>query len=106
MANFKKNSRYTNGLSSKTRAGDNFLLLKKPLNLTSDPNDTLVAVKQEDILRPDIISNKAYGVPNLWWVILEYNNISDPLFELQPGQILKIPEINRVLLAIDNLGKI
>lgn len=106
MANFKRNTRYTNGLSSKNRAGVDFLLLRKPLNLSSDPGDTFVAVKQEDILRPDLISYKAYGQPDLWWAIFEYNNIQDPMFELRENQIIKIPDINRVLQAIKNLGKV
>lgn len=106
MANFKRNTRYTNGLTSKNRSGVNFLLLRKLLNLTTDPGDTTVAVKQEDILRPDLISQKSYDVPDLWWVIFEYNNIQDPMFELREGQILKIPAIERVLQAIQNLGKV
>lgn len=106
MANFKRNTRYTNGLSSKNRAGADFLLLRKPLTLVPDPGDTFVAVTSEDILRPDLISYKAYGQPDLWWAILEYNNIQDPLFELKESQILKIPDINRLLDAIKNLGKV
>lgn len=106
MAIFRKNTRYTNGISSKNRSGQDFLLLRNSLVLTSDPGDTLVAIKQEDILRPDLISQKAYNTPELWWVILEYNNIQDPMFELQLGQILKIPAIARVQKAIQNLGKI
>lgn len=106
MANFKRNTRYTNGLSSKNRAGTDFLLLRKSLSIQPDPGDTLVAVKQEDILRPDLISYKAYGQPDLWWAILEYNNIQDPLFELKESQILKIPSIDRVLAAIQKLGKV
>lgn len=106
MANFKRNTRYTNGLSSKTRDGANFLLLRKPLKLETDPGDTLVAIKQEDCRRPDLISQKAYNTPELWWVILEYNNITDPSFDLKEGQILKIPNIERVLRAIQNLGKV
>ena len=106
MANFKRNTRYTNGLSSKNREGVDFLLLRKSLKLVPDSGDTFVSIKQEDILRPDLISQKAYGQPDLWWVIFEYNNIQDPLFELKESQILKIPGINRVLAAIKNLGKI
>lgn len=106
MATFKKNNRYTNGFSSKNRAGTDFLLLRTALNLTPDSGDVFVSVKQEDILRPDLISQKAYGQPDLWWVILEYNNIQDPLFELKESQILKIPAIERVLAAIANLGKV
>lgn len=106
MANFKRNTRYTNGNSSKNRTGVDFLLLRKALKLSSDSSDTYVSLKQEDILRPDLISHKAYGQPGLWWAIFEYNNIQDPLFELKEGQIIKIPDIKRVLEAIKNLGKV
>lgn len=106
MANFKTNSRYTNGIISKDRNNLNFLLLRKKLNLPRHSTDTYVTITQEDVLRPDLIANKAYKTTDLLWVILEYNNISDPLFGLQINQILIIPEINRVLQAIQNLGKI
>lgn len=106
MANFKRNTRYTNGLSSKNREGQNFLLLRNSLTLPPDEGDTLVAIKQEDILRPDLISQKAYQTPDLWWVIFEYNNIQDPMFDLRESQILKIPALDRVLAAIQNLGKV
>lgn len=106
MANFKRNTRYTNGLSSKNREGQNFLLLRHSLDLPPDSGDTLVAIKQEDILRPDLISQKAYRTPDLWWVIFEYNNIQDPMFDLKESQILKIPSLDRVLAAIQNLGKV
>ena len=106
MANFKKNTRYTNGKTSKNRSGQNFLLRRSSLVLPPDPGDTSVAVTQEDVLRPDLISQKAYNTPDLWWVIFEYNNIQDPLFDLKISQIIKIPELNRVLEAIANLGKV
>ena len=105
MATFRRNTRYTNGITSKNRSGDAFLLLRKPLNLPPDSGDTLVAIKQEDILRPDLISQKAYNTPDLWWVTFEYNTIQDPMFELKESQILKIPSIDRVLAAIQQLGK-
>lgn len=105
MANFTPNTRYTNGIISKTREGATFILLRKSLNLPPSPGDTMVAIKQEDVLRPDLISQKAYSTPNLWWVIFDYNNIRDPIFDLKPGQILKIPQMERVLEAIRKLGK-
>lgn len=106
MAVFKRNTRYTNGKSSQTREGKKFLLLRKQLILGSDPGDTFISIKQEDISRPDLISHKAYGTYNLWWAIMEYNKIQDPIFELKEGQILKIPELERLLKAINNLNKV
>jgi len=106
MANFKRNTRYTNGIVSKDQNDNQFLLLRKALVLPPDSGDTYIAVKQEDCLRPDLIAQKAYNSPDLWWVIFEYNNIQDPMFELKESQILRIPALSRVLLAISNLGKI
>lgn len=105
MANFKKNTRYTNGQLSKNRAGQSFIVLRKPLQLDPQEGDVFVTIGQDLLGRPDLISYKAYGTPDLWWVIFEFNNISDPLFGLKIGQRLRIPEINRVLKAIDLLGR-
>ena len=35
--------------------------------------------------RPDRISNLFYGTPDLWWMIMEINNISDPFEGLNVG---------------------
>src|ERR1035437_3500550 len=34
--------------------------------------------------RPDLMSNQIYGVPDLWWKILEVNNIFD-VFDFKAG---------------------
>lgn len=48
-------------------------------------------VTSEDIMRPDLISYKAYGTVKYWWVILVFNDIEDPLTEIQPGLLIEIP---------------
>jgi len=103
MANFRRLSRYTGGILEKNRSGQDFLTLRLPLNLQPSDGDVFVEITQDLLNRPDLISYKAYGTPDLHWAIYEFNGIRDPLFELQIGQILRIPEINRVLLAIQNL---
>lgn len=103
MANFKSLSRYTTGTVAQNRSGQKFLMLRRTLSLTEDAGDVFVTITQDLANRPDLISNKAYGTPDLWWVIYEFNNIRDPLFEIQPGRILRIPELERVLLAIQEL---
>lgn len=35
--------------------------------------------------RPDRISNLFYGTPDLWWMVMELNNISDPFEGLNVG---------------------
>lgn len=104
MANFKKNTRYTNGIINKNREGTSFLQLRSNLGLTPDQGDVVVTISQDLLYRPDLISQKAYNTPDLWWVIAEYNNIFDPIFDLQIGQTLKIPAISRVLAAIKVMG--
>lgn len=104
MANFKKLSRYTNGIITTNRSGQEFLVLRGQLELEPEEGDVFVEITQDLIRRPDLIAQKAYGNPDLWWVIYEFNGIRDPLFELRPGQILRIPELDRVLEAVRNIG--
>lgn len=105
MANFKTLNRYTNGTVTFTRDGKQFLVLRKPLNLKPDNGDVFVTLTQDLLQRPDLISYKAYGTADLWWVILEYNNIRDPLFELKINQVIRIPSIDRVLAAISTMNR-
>lgn len=106
MAYFKRFTRYTNGLTYVNRSSQTFLILRPPLNLPSASSDVYVTISQDIANRPDLISQKAYGTPDLWWVIYEYNNIVDPLFDLQVGQIIKIPDKNRVVTAIQQLNRV
>ena len=46
--------------------------------------------------RLDIISNKFYGIPDLWWIIGMYNGIINPIFEIKVGINLRIPDRNQV----------
>jgi len=100
MANFKKNTRYSNGTVDLNRSNKQFLILRKPLKLSFSNTDTTVSITQDIANRPDLISYKAYNDPDLWWVIYEYNNISDPLFGLAIGQTIRIPSLDRLLKAV------
>lgn len=106
MAKFNINSRYTGGTVSKTREGKDFLILRQPLNLEPSSDDMVTRVTKEILQRPDLLASQAYGDPSLWWVIYEFNNIRDPLFDLQLGQELQIPSLGRVLQAIAELENI
>lgn len=105
MANFKVFSRYTNGIIDKNRSGEDFLTLRKPLNLEEAKGDIFVRITQELEQRPDLIAFKAYRNHDLWWAIYEFNNINDPLFDLVQGQTLRLPEKERLLAAIEALGQ-
>ena len=43
--------------------------------------------------RPDLIANDVYQAPDLWWVILWANNITDPFARPYAGDILNIIDI-------------
>jgi len=55
-------------------------------------NYTTYVVKQSEENRLDIISQKFYGTPALFWVICYFNDILDPL-SVPSGTVLKIPSI-------------
>ena len=59
MANFKANTRYTNGIIVKNRSNKQFLVLRKSLNLLEDSTDTVVLVTQEYEKRPT--EHQIYG---------------------------------------------
>lgn len=42
--------------------------------------------------RIDLISNAIYGDPQLWWIIMEYNSLSDPE-DIPANTMLKYPSI-------------
>jgi len=106
MANFKPLTRYTNGKFSENRSGTKFAVLRGSLNLEPKDDDIFVTINQNLKQRPDLIAFYAYGNSDLWWVIYEFNNINDPLFGMSLGQILRIPNKNRVIAAINELGKV
>lgn len=53
-------------------------------------------VKEEDLLRPDLISVKVYRSMVYWWIILKANNIEDVWNDLYAGKILAIPSLNDI----------
>lgn len=105
MANFKSTSRYARALATSNRSDQNFIILRRQINLEPEQDDTFATVTQEILQRPDLIAQTYYGNTELWWVIYEFNGIRDPLFELKLGQILRIPALDRVMAAISELGE-
>lgn len=69
---------------------------------------TLYTVIEADIKRPDLIAIKAYGDKNkmnVWWIILQYNNIVDIWNDMEPGDVLNIPhplDIEDLLVGLQN----
>ena len=59
---------------------------------------TFHTVSQEERGAADLISLNAYQTDQLWWVILEYNNMSHR--DLVEGTFIKIPDYSSLLSVI------
>lgn len=48
-------------------------------------------VEAADLMRPWRISYKCYGTDGLWWVLLAWNGVDNPLTDLTEGMLLEVP---------------
>lgn len=63
-------------------------------------------LRDQDIYRPDLLSNSVYGSPALWWILFKYNNIDDVWNDLEVGMTIHIPSLSDIedfLSSIRNL---
>lgn len=56
-------------------------------------SDIYHSVKSNEVNRLDLLAHVYYKNPLLWWVIAQANNIYDPYADIEPGTILRIPDI-------------
>lgn len=84
-------SRYAN--SSVIYYGDKHKMTYKTYVKNKYPiskSDRYTVVDPGQEFRPDLVSNLAYNTPNLWWKIMEANNIKD-IYEFRIGLNLRLP---------------
>lgn len=64
-------------------------------NLDKSTSFTIHIINDYDTL--DLLANIYYGRPDLYWIIADFNNISDPLTPLYPKyKTLKIPSMSNL----------
>ncbi len=63
-------------------------------------DDFVLNVLGHETARPDLISQRVYGKPIYAWLVLQYNNISDPEVELVAGKEITLPTTSRLVLNI------
>lgn len=63
-------------------------------------------VTKKDMGRIATISYNVYGTTSLWRVLLEYNQIHDPITELYPGVVLDIPDKSQAVAYLTNAGNV
>ena len=59
--------------------------------------DRFVRIKFERYVhRPDLLALDLYGDDNLWWVIPVRNGLQDPVFDIEMGSLLIVPDPSHV----------
>lgn len=102
MAVHNRSSRYFRG--GTTDEYDNRLGWWERDKLERSPDDIQYVVSGGEVGRPDLIAYRLYQKSSLGWLILQYNNIVDPVTELTIGTTLTLPPPLRVALTIASIS--
>jgi len=73
-----------------TSLGSDFDSYLNSMEFTKSRKGKVPAMVQH---RPDLISNIFYDTPGYWWYVMQYNGITDPFEQLNPGDDIDIPEL-------------
>ena len=92
------NSRYVKGGVS-TQSG-NLLGWWSRTNFTRSPDDVTMTINTKYHQNPGLLANDVYGNANLFWFILQYNNILDVTTEFVSGTTLLLPLPQRVSMNL------
>jgi len=68
--------------------------------LEKQDNDLRITVREHEAGRPDLLSYRLYGKATYAWIVLQYNNIVDPVTELVAGAEIVMPTKQRLTLDI------
>lgn len=86
--------RYKNSDILEDRETGEVLLATREINrVPESKNDRYHRVQSHEKTRLDVLANKYYRNPLLWWVIAQANDIYDPIAEIPAGTLLRIPDI-------------
>lgn len=89
-----KSDRYRDSVIYKDiETGELLLATREIKSIPERQNDIYHRVQSNEVSRLDILANKYYRNPLLWWVIAQANDIYDPFILLDPGTLLRIPAI-------------
>ena len=65
----------------------------EPREIPETPDDFYHQITAGEVGRLDYLAYFYYGDPKLWWVLAQANNVKDPLFGPNAGQIIRIPSV-------------
>lgn len=75
--------------------GEVYLESPNKVRIKETNRDSFFTVTKGYEYRIDLISNRFYGTPLLYWAICYMNNIYDP-FDVKAGIVLRIPTIQSI----------
>ncbi len=93
-----RNSRYVQGGTADIYNNRIGWWERRPIERRDD--DIRITIQQTEGQRPDLISQRIYGKAAYSWLVLQYNNIVDPITEMVPGKVLFLPTQSRLILDI------
>ena len=67
-----------------------FTTYKKQISTTPSPSDQFTVIESGFEFRPDLVSQRTYGLPDFWWAIMEANDIKD-IFDFRAGKTIRLP---------------
>lgn len=62
--------------------------------------DVMYEIPKEQEYRPDLISQKFYGNPKLYWILVYVNQFGNSPEDFKEGTVIRIPHYNRVVEII------
>jgi hypothetical protein len=64
----------------------------KRVNFVADGDEKSMLITKGVEYRPDLVAFDVYGVPDVWWKILEANHMFD-VFDFKAGKTIILPKI-------------
>ena len=87
-------NRYKNCKILKDVATSELLLSIRPeITIARSNDDIWHRVKINEVCRLDLLAYKYYNNALYWWIIADANNIYNPLEEIAPGTLVRIPSL-------------
>lgn len=87
-------TRYEFGGTTDTNAVGTGVWTRKIFPRRAD--DIVIKLTEQTCTRLNLITYQLYGDDSLGWLVLQYNNIIDPVAELVPGMIIVMPTPERI----------
>jgi hypothetical protein len=63
-------------------------------------DDVMYKIPKKEQYRPDLISQRFYGEPKLYWVLVFVNDFGNSPEDFDEGAVIRIPYYNKVIELI------